>query len=450
MIAQTLVLVNAFILGVSLQSSSNQATVAIHAPPWDARAELLRYQNKRNDNHDSRSELLRASSNLSNEFLIVDPPEMLNFRKEITDIDDLFSASWIMNLSLFMRVDTTDVKTVEDGCFGPFRQANRWGYPVGQTRDWFDFSVEHLSHYWRAAGVCQGDRAAHDTFMGHMNNYISNVKMVEPSPLQDTIGILAFQPYGCSCTVGPGETPCTGEELTKTVLTATLKSLMRAGLGRVVVVSTVDTSEYEPRNESFGNTHVVFRKVDPATTKTEFIENNLPHGAIVNLQEAVRNKDTKWLGTNPGRWRSVLLTEPDMIMHIKENSIRDLAQAVEAGFTISPHRLQPVPHPSDAKEVENSISKGSPSFNVQSVESLDAKCIDVDGDYHTNHPGMVDMCRNNPEMEGCCQDWWWHCGFSMNGNHTRLDHYTMMRLGFGTGVTVLSADEHGRKCTLHK
>merc|ERR1712190_399273 len=93
-----------------------------------------------------------------------------------------------------------------------------------------------------------------------------------------------------------------GQELTRTVLTATLKSLQRAGIGRVVVVSTVDTDGYEPRNVTFGDTHVVFIKVDPATTKTEFIENNLPRGAIANLQKAVRTKDVKWLGEDTGRW----------------------------------------------------------------------------------------------------------------------------------------------------
>jgi len=435
MTTRALLLVNAFVTCASLHS---QATVTSHAAPWDPRAEMLGYQNKR-----------KGSSELSNQFLIVDPPELLNYGKEVTDIDDLFSASWIMNLSLFMRVDLDDVKTVEDGCFGPFRQANRWGYPVGQTRDWFDLSVEHLSHYWRQAGVCQGSRETHDIFLAHMNNYISTVKMIESSPLRDTIGILAFQPYSCSCSVGPGETPCTGEELTKTVLTATLKSLQRAGLGRVVVVSTIDTEQYEPRDVSFGNTHVVFIKIDPATTKTEFIQNNLPHGAIANLQEAVRNKDQKWLGKQAGRWRSVLLTEPDMIMHVKESSISTLAESVEAGFTISPHRLQPVPHPSDAKALDNPISKHSKSFKVVPVETDDAKCIDVSGDWTTNHPGRVDMCLNNPGMEGCCDAWWWQCGFK-NGNHSRLDHYTMMRLGYGTGVTVLSADEHGRKCSLQK
>jgi hypothetical protein len=454
MIALTLVFASAFVLGASLQNLDNQAKVASDATPWDPQAEMLRYQTNRLM-MDPKTLRISASSELSNQFLIVDPPELLHYGKEVTDIDDLFSASWIMNLSLVMRVNLDDVKTVEDGCFGPFRQANQWGFPVGQTRDWFDLSVEHLSHYWRAANVCY-DRSAYKTFLAHMNNYISNVKMVESSPLRDTIGILAFQPYSCSCSVGTGEAPCTGQELTKTVLTATLKSLQRAGLGRVVVVSTVDTDDYEPRDVTFGDTQVVFIKVDPATTQTVFIHNNLPHGAIANLQEAVRNKDVKWLGEDTGRWRSVLLTEPDMIMHVKENSIHNLAQAVHTGFTIAPHRLQPVPHPSDAPAVRNSISEGSRAFEVVSVGNEDATCVHVDGagrppsgEWLASHPGRVDMCRENPRMVGCCNVWWWQCGFR-NGNHTRLEHYTMMRLGYGSGVTVLSADEQGRKCLLHE
>jgi len=269
--------------------------------------------------------------------------------------------------------------------------------------------------------------------------------MVESSPLRDTIGMIAFQPYtSCSCPVGPGETPCTGEELTKTVLTATLKSLQRAGLGRVVVVSSVETGEYVPQDVSFGNTEVVYIQVDPETTKSEFIPNNMPYGAINNLQKAVRNSDEKWLGKDTGRWRSVLLTEPDMIMHVKEDTINNLAQAVEAGFTISPHRLQPVPHPSDAKLVKHPIDK-----DVVWVPNDKAKCLDVDGDWKTNHPGRVGMCRENPEIEGCCKGTWWQCGFE-DGNHTRIEQYKLMRLGYGSGVTVLTSDEHGRACTLQQ
>jgi hypothetical protein len=383
----------------------------------------------------------------------VDTPELMRYGKDIANGGDIFSASWVMNISLFMRVDTNDIKTVEDGCFGPFRQLNRLGVPVGQTRDWFDLSVEHLSHYWKAAQLCE-DQPTYKTFLTHLSNYISNVKVLESSPLRDTIAILAFQPYSCTCPVLPGGEPCTGQELTKTVLTATLKSLQRAGLGRVVVVSVVDTSAYEPHDVSFGNTQVVYIKVDPATTKTEFIENNMPYGAIANLQEAVRNNDVKWLGANTGRWRSVLLTEPDMIMHVKEGSIHDLAQAVETGFTLAPHRLQPIPHPSDAKKVDHPISKGSRSYSVVTVENDDAKCVDMDGSggWEMNHPGPADggMCSDNPGMEGCCSmPFWWACGFG-DGNHTRLDHYTMMRLSYGSGVTVLSAEESGRKCILQK
>jgi hypothetical protein len=51
----------------------------------------------------------------------------------------------------FLQVNITNIKTVEDGCFQVFRQ--RRDASVKMTLDWFDFSVEHLSKWWKVAGT---------------------------------------------------------------------------------------------------------------------------------------------------------------------------------------------------------------------------------------------------------------------------------------------------------
>jgi len=357
--------------------------------------------------------------------------ELLRLGLDGVDMLDIFSASWLMNASMFMQIDTSYVETVEDGCLAPFRQAYQSGIPVANTKDWLDFSVEHLSHYWRAAGVCK-DRRTFNDFSTKLDSYISHVKVLDSSPLGDTIAILAFMPYRCDCYFG-----CSGEELTRRVLTATLKSLQRAGMGRVVVVSVVPTREHEPQGVSFGDTDVVFVTVDAATTKSRFIDNNLPLGAISGLQQAIQNKDVQWLGQDPGRWRSIFLAEPDQILHVKESSIHDLARIVESGFVLSPHRLQPVPHPSDVHILPHPIPENSAVFKVEAIQADDATCLDA---------GRHSKVR---EKGWNCTTWWWQCGFE-DGNHSLLDNYTMLRLSDGSGVTVLAASEHGRKCILQK
>jgi len=347
------------------------------------------------------------------------------------DMLDIFSASWLMNTSMFMHIDTSDIDSVEEGCLAPFRQAYQSGASVANTRDWFDFAVEHLSHYWRAAGVCR-DRLAFNDFLGKLDGYISHVKVLDSSPLSGTIAIIAFMPYQCDCYLG-----CSGEELTRRVLTATLKSLQRAGMGRVVVVSVAPAGKYEPRGVSFGDTEVVFVTVDAAITKSRSIENNMPLGAIAGLQQAIRSNDVKWLGNDTERWRSVFLAEPDQILHVKQSSIHDLARVVESGFVLSPHRLQPVPHPSDVHILPHPIPETSSVFKVETIETDDATCLDAG-----RHSKVHGRSWN-------CATWWWQCGFE-DGNHSRLDNYTMMRLSYGSGVTVLAASEHGRKCNLQK
>ena len=65
---------------------------------------------------------------------------------DIEDLRDTFSASWLMNKKSFEITDTKGIGIIEDGALDPIRKHRE---RVRMTRNFFDFSVEHLSKWWK-------------------------------------------------------------------------------------------------------------------------------------------------------------------------------------------------------------------------------------------------------------------------------------------------------------
>jgi hypothetical protein len=59
----------------------------------------------------------------------------------------MFAATWLQPLSKFMTMDMSQFQTVEGGCFVALRGTRQKS--VRMTVDWLDFSVEHLSKWWK-------------------------------------------------------------------------------------------------------------------------------------------------------------------------------------------------------------------------------------------------------------------------------------------------------------
>ena len=348
----------------------------------------------------------------------------LRYGEDIAHINDLFSASWLMNVSQFMCIDTSNINIIEDGCFQPFRQP---GSDVRMTRDWLSFAVEHMSKWWKTINIFDHDDTL-NAFIETLDRFGQEpVPEIEGGGLSNTIAIIPFMAYRSGHLNGRGKV------LTLAMLNATIRSMSRYGLKRVVVVvpTAEDRETYEPLVPVlFGQTRVVFRVVTDVTTR--FAAINMPYAAIKGLQHAFEIDNDNWLGDST-QWDAVYLTEADTLLHLKHGFLSNIMNGViNQNWIVSPHRLQPIPHASDFPHSLPSVKlvPDNDDYRVQAIDSYATRCLDS-GD-------------SRPTFEHC-GDFWYLCGFSC-GDHSRLLPYELMRLSHGLGITMLMGSEHGRQC----
>lgn len=351
-----------------------------------------------------------------------DESAYLHIGKDILRGNDLFSASWIMDVGHFRKIHANEIHTVESGCFVPFRQ---FSAHVRMTRDWLEFTVEHMSKWWKTFNIFAHPTTMR-TFIERIESFTSN--SITTPGLHHTIAIVPFQAYHGN--------DREGRLFTSKVLSACIRSMTRYGIRRIVVV----VASYEERKTYSRllkpsllqqSELVVFRVVHNVSTK--YIPTNLPYGAIVGLQNAFVNDVDDWLGTE-NSWNSVFLTEPDTLLHIKPNVLPELIRRVEQdGWVLSPHRLQPIPHASDIHE-DLTIVPNTTKHQVRAIDSYSTKCMDA----------------GNDRPPKTCKNFWWLCGFQSGnrGNFDYLEPYGLMRLSHGIGVTMIVGSEHGRRCHL--
>lgn len=359
---------------------------------------------------------------------------------------DVFAASWWQSVERFLQLDTETIKTVEDDSFAPVLRAGRGFEDSRMALDWLDFSIEHLSKWWKLL-----DEGGLSYGTGKLQAYVQRV-MTNKQDSSEMESTLAVIPYGVS-THDPR-----AQQLWFTSLAATIASLIRHGVGRVVVVGyyTADTKltkkafdlllHYEDdatdievhENESFsttvGMTQLAY--VRTADVNSTYIPINVPKGALKGLQQAIRGMKEdpqQWIGTTPEKYKYIYLTEADQILHARLSA--DFPLTMDEGRIIIPHRLQPIPHPLD---LEGSVSESTqllPSDQFSHVHELSGfdSCCDT-----TEKPGR----QHYPP----CGGFWWTCGFRSSRNHSRISSYDLMRLSDGTGIVSLASTEHSRKC----
>jgi hypothetical protein len=157
---------------------------------------------------------------------------------------DFFSDSWYMNVDLFREMDVSEdsIETVESACFAAYEDRMDL---VRMSLDWLDFSVEHMSRWWRRLG-CPGDPLALNVTVGTLSSYIERhghrqAPFRDSHLLRPTLAMIAFQQYRDS---DGNESISRGDyAVTTTSLGATIASLAQVGMGRIVVVG------YEPTDE---------------------------------------------------------------------------------------------------------------------------------------------------------------------------------------------------------
>ncbi|CAB9518358.1 expressed unknown protein [Seminavis robusta] len=410
---------------------------------------------------------------------------------------DGFSASWLQSRADFMTMPFDRVHSCE---MASFRAYDGSRLPkMRMTYDWMDWSVEHLSRWWKILewDLHQNDTIAYDSISSKLRNYISSAAVTAHNNdnnlqgervLQNTLAVIAFQSYKHATN------PQLGHNLTALSLAATMESLRRAGMGRVVVGILVDADiapvqdafrflkqQVDPPNQednsnesnlisTIGHMEVAYAFSSAEFIKTKLLNKNMPRSTLMTLQQALNHtlqvpkkewtmemhqNVTAWLGIthDPSFWQYVYLTEPDTILTTRPGSLPAIKEEVDKGGVILPHRWQPIPHESDVKGMDpqrGTFLLQDEFPNVLTVHEQDACCDENAGpNFKPGLPPHYPLCRERRAI------FWYACGFHekmrhLPDKHERLSHYQLMRLMDGTGITTIVGTEHGRRCIPQK
>lgn len=381
---------------------------------------------------------------------------------------DAFSASWLQRTEDFLSMELDRIMICEDAAFRAFRGNRR--KMLRMTLDWFDFSLEHLSKWWKMLQIFRSDQV-YNTAMERFDSYLGKAATFELEKEQsfiETIAVIAYQPYK------DGKAIEQAYNLTLKSLGATIESLRRAGFGRVVVVGdgendpqlTQDTfrhlqKQLDPSTDNaaiitkVGHMEVGYAKFNPQHAVTKRQEKNVPKATLDGLKEAfvVSKKSERtpeeedyikvWLGEKLD-WKYVYLTEPDSILQFRTSTLKQLKKEIDGGSLLVPHRLQPVPHETDARGWEKDfLYLPEEDFPVLDLDGENDSCCDA-------HLGPQHKPGQKPNHESC-GNFWYMCDFTRRKpkaerTHKRIKEYSLMRLTQGTGIVSLTGAEHGRPC----
>ncbi|VEU35705.1 unnamed protein product [Pseudo-nitzschia multistriata] len=406
--------------------------------------------------------------------------------------DNYFSGTWIQPIERFQRLNVDIMSSLEDASHRVFFENKE---DVRMTVDWLDFAVEHLSKWCKKLDITNSNHnsVAIDKITGNLLRYIQatpektkvllskSESKVDKPLLHPTIAVIS---HGAVRT--DDDTPIGNERsknLTVTTLGATITSLLRVGIGRIVVTG-LDDLDASTAMETFRligdqfaaytdevvivDTELAYVNItEEKWIKSEYEDVHRPRATLYGLQEALNgNLDKvtaeKWLGTlhDQSYWKYIYSTEPDLILQTRFESLPAIHKALEKGRVVMPHRLQPVAHKLDLVGSNGEKYNGSDQI------------IPAKGKFHAMElDGAVDMCcddgRNNPKWDPKddpadtpCYTWWYDCGYtrewqglgiSEKVKHRRLLYYVpFIRLSNGANIISISGSEHERKCRPQK
>ena len=408
----------------------------------------------------------KLDTSSANELYFVPPKDI--------STQDTFSASWLQSKKEFLTFDLAQVGMCEDAAFKLWNEGSGRRHKLRMTLDYFDFSVEHLSLWFKRLNFAT-EPIVYDSIMTKLNHYLSLAERIPDPIFGETLSTIPFQEYKANPIYAEQGNPLPAERaynLTITCLAATLESLRRAQMGRVVVVGSQESHvsyanaafqylhDHLPQlsyhggdpNHDNSNSHTDSSKKDSTLSpklghmeldfvtiterqyKTNILSRNMPLGALVGAKEVMQLADvdpakrTKhqqglvnaWLGTrkDPTHWKYLYLTEPDSVLVTRDRSLQLLKDEIDIREgIISPWRLQPIPHESDIRGYHDPKLFLAEKDGFEQVLSLDHQGSAADGEYRTNDvccdedPAGKDF-RPAKKMPDCGKGvkWFW-CGF---------------------------------------
>jgi hypothetical protein len=329
---------------------------------------------------------------------------------------NMFSAAWWQTFDRFREVPLNNVKNNVGVVFSSMRLNNFRG--VRLPVDWMDFSVEHLSKWYKTTEYDKWNtgyqRLVHNLLvyleqsldMG--NAQLDDNDDSAVNPWRATLTVVAYAP------IRSDYAPERARRLDATILAALLASLIRQKCGRIVVATnriylnytsteiwptTLGLLEAATRttpmisetnaSKSFSSWEAAWERVESDNQKkkrglnsepskvasTELalvglevpIENDsIPRQLLKELQEALFatpqterlwQRRATYLGNesqHANKLKYLYFTEQDSPVQPRTRTFADFTQLLDSGGLLIPHRWQPVPHSSDLEKGETS------------------------------------------------------------------------------------------------
>jgi hypothetical protein len=407
---------------------------------------------------------------------------------------DYYSGSWLIPIQNFQSLPAQDIRTLEDASHQVYYSSKQ---DVRMSVDWLDFSVEHLSRWYKKLDMFQErhNDIAINKITGNLLRYLQNTplgtkKLVdsasssssssssEPSLplLHPTIAVVS------AASMLNTKTPTSlkrSTDLTITTLGATVASLLRAGFGRVVCTGITEedklavketfaliAEQYADRGDWITTTEFSYVSMEEEFYKSQYNSINRPKGTVCGLQKAFRGDfnasyTEKWLGTNrdPSYWKYVYFTEPDLVLQTRPSVLPAIHTALEKGRLLMPHRIEPIVHELDLiRHDDGRVYDGTNDYLPAEGDAF-LDILDLDGD--------TDMCcdggndrpswdKKDDPTEGECTSWWWECGYTRPWEdagiaeeikHRRILKFTpFVKLTNGIDLVAMPGTEHERRC----
>lgn len=311
---------------------------------------------------------------------------------------EAYSGMWWMNRDLFLNISTSQIDSLAGASWEAFHAVG--SNKVVLTRDWLDFSVEHIPRAFQV--VDHGDGQSFPQKKTILTRFIDQIETqwdgchdtvtastIAIIPIDAEAGDVGFPLQKLFADRPKFRTATSALKLYS--LAASLLSLWKIGIARVVVVGSTEDMPAIVR----GAFSVVQKSVVGSDQMTLTYQQGSSHPvygedgsplmvqhAIGLLQQAMRsemdhNKAIQWLGNNPSQWKFVYFTEPDSILHTRKSALGPIGKRLQQGQVITAHRLEPIPQ----KQIDIQDHQIHANFVVPSAENTLGRVLyDLDSD----------------------------------------------------------------------
>lgn len=397
--------------------------------------------------------------------------EQLNGEKQ-----DFDSGSSLMPIKYFQSLNVRGIRSMED----VFHQLySNLKSELRMSVDWMDFAFEDTREWYHPLDLLNDNHndVAINTITGNLVNYVTGTPWKTRALLSnseaDLHPTLAIIPSAYILKEDSVVSFGRSANLTMTTLAATITSLMRAGVGRILCTGIDDTDEVMVK-ETFAwlgelysglegdwiaRTEFDYVRMDEELYKTDSEEVSRVRGSIYGVQKAVRSEPNisysrKWLGPNADYWKYVIITEPGFVYQTRAASLPGIRLALDRGRALIPHRFVPVRHETDLTK-DNILYDGTSDFLPKNFSDI----LDLDGDFDMCCDGGSDRPSGNTEDDPShaeCNSWWLNCGYTRElqpqeiseevKRNRILDFAPLIRKKQGIDIVSIPGAKYGRKC----